>query len=149
AGEAERRISQAEVLGFCVLLLIAGNETTAHLITNAVWTLTEEPEALRRLRDDPAVAGRVIEEVLRYRSPSTMLFRTARTDTRLGDVDIRAGELVRLWLGSANRDDRQFPDPDGFDVDRRSNSHVAFGTGVHACLGASLARLEARIVLQA
>jgi len=87
--------------------------------------------------------------VLRYRSPSTMLFRTARVDTRLGDVDVQAGQLVRLWLGSANRDERQFPDPDVFDIDRRSNAHVAFGTGVHACLGASLARLEARIVLRA
>jgi cytochrome P450 len=149
AGEAEGRISQAEVLGFCVLLLIAGNETTAHLVTNAVWTLTEEPEALRRLREDPALVGRVVEEVLRYRSPSIMLFRTALADTRLGEVDIRGGQLVRLWLGSANRDERQFPDPDVFDIDRRSNSHVAFGTGVHACLGASLARLEARIVLEA
>jgi cytochrome P450 len=149
AGEAEQRISQAEVLGFCVLLLIAGNETTAHLITNAVWTLTEEPEALRRLREDPAIVGRVIEEVLRYRSPSTMLFRTARADTRLGGVEIQAGQLVRLWLGSANRDERQFPHPDVFDIDRRSNPHVAFGTGIHACLGASLARLEARIVLRA
>jgi cytochrome P450 len=142
------RLSLAELLGFCVLLLIAGNETTTNLIGNAVLCFAESPDALARLRENPALLPGAIEEVLRFRSPVQALpNRIATTDTELRGQKIQRGQQVVFWIGSANRDERVFPDADRFVVDRTPNPHLAFGAGVHFCLGAPLARLEARIAL--
>jgi cytochrome P450 len=130
-----------------VLLLVAGNETTTHLIANAIWCLDEHPEALAELLARRALLPDAIEEVLRYRSPIKMMFRVAIQDTTIGDTEIHAGEGVVAWIGSANRDEEQFPNADTFDIHRAPNRHLAFGYGIHFCLGAPLARLESKIAL--
>lgn len=142
-------LSEQDLLGFCVLLLIAGHETTTHLIGNGFLTLLEQPAALQRLQRQPELVPSAVEEVLRYRSPVQAMGRLAAVDTVLGGEQIRAGERVIAWLGSANRDEAVFPDPEHFDVARNPNRHLAFGHGVHFCLGAPLARLEGRIVMEA
>ncbi len=146
--EGEQPLSTMDVLGFCVLLLVAGNETTTNLIGNAILCFDEHPDDWERLRSQPAVLlGTAIEEVLRYRAPVQSMFRTTTSAVELSNQVIPAGEPVIAWIGSANRDDRQFPDPDQFDIHRSPNRHLAFGHGIHFCLGAPLARLEARIAL--
>jgi cytochrome P450 len=142
-----QHLTEWELLGFCVLLLVAGNETTTHLIANAIWCLDDHPEALAELRANRALLPDAIEEVLRYRSPLKMMFRVAAQDTMLGDMQIRAGEPVVAWIGSANRDESQFPNADTFDIHRSPNRHLAFGYGIHFCLGAPLARLESKVAL--
>ena len=144
-----QRLSVAELLGFCSLLLVAGNETTTNLIGNAVLSFTEAPGTMERLRAEPALLPQAIEEVLRYRSPVQSMYRVTAADTAVGDVQIPAGAPLVAWIGSANRDERQFRDPGQFDIGRTPNRHLAFGHGIHFCLGAPLARLEARIALQA
>ncbi|WP_445154525.1 cytochrome P450 [Arthrobacter sp. Hor0625] len=144
-----QKLSVPELLGFCSLLLVAGNETTTNLIGNAVLCFTEVPGTLERLRRDPALLPPAIEEVLRYRSPVQSMYRITVAATELGGVRIPAGAPMVAWIGSANRDERQFPRPGEFDVERTPNRHLAFGHGVHFCLGAPLARLEARTALQA
>lgn len=142
------KLSLRELLGFCVLLLVAGNETTTNLIGNAVYCFTERPETLPRLTETPALLPGAIEEVLRYLSPVQVLpHRIARVDTTLNGQEIRAGQQVMVWLGSANRDEAVFPVADRFIVDRVPNPHIAFGAGIHFCLGSTLARLEARTAL--
>ena len=143
------RLSEVELLGFCTLLLVAGNVTTTNLIGNAVLCFDETPGVMERLRAERALLPDVVEEVLRYRSPVQSMFRYAAVDSRIGDQEIRAGQTVIAWIGSANRDDAQFAAPDRFDVARRPNRHLAFGQGVHFCLGAPLARLEAKVALTA
>ncbi|MET1022346.1 MAG: cytochrome P450 [Arthrobacter sp.] len=144
-----QKLSVAELLGFCSLLLVAGNETTTNLIGNAVLCFTEVPGTVERLRNEPALLPQAIEEVLRFRSPVQSMYRVAVEDTTLGNVEIPAGAPLVAWIGSANRDERQFQEPDQFDVDRGQIRHLAFGHGIHFCLGAPLARLEARIALEA
>jgi cytochrome P450 len=144
-----QKLSVAELLGFCSLLLVAGNETTTNLIGNAALCFTETPGMTDRLRAEPALLPQAIEEVLRYRSPVQSMYRVTAADTTLGDVHIPAGAPLVAWIGSANRDERQFDHPEKFDVDRGPIRHLAFGHGIHFCLGAPLARLEARIALQA
>lgn len=145
-----QRLTPVEILGFCVLLLVAGNETTTNLIGNAVRCLAEHPDALATVQSDPALLPTAIEEVLRYDAPVQALpTRVARVDVELGDQRIREGQQVVSWIGSANRDEEVFPDADRFVVDRSPNRHLAFGAGVHFCLGAPLARLEAKIALAA
>jgi len=144
-----RRLEPMEMLGFCVLLLVAGHETTANLISNAMLCFDEYPEVPARLRADPKLLPSAVEEVLRYRSPVQVMFRTARHDVRLGEVELRAGDHVAAWIGSANRDEEQFPDAARFDAERSPNRHIAFGHGIHFCLGAPLARLEAQVALEA
>jgi cytochrome P450 len=141
------RLTAEELLGFVQLLLVAGQETTATLVTNAVLCFLENPDQLARLRADPALWPSAIEEVLRYRSPALWMPRVARRDVELGGQTIPAGKVVLPMIGSANRDAKQFPDAGLFDVGRDPNPHLAFGHGIHACLGAPLARLEARIAL--
>jgi cytochrome P450 len=143
------RLSDVELLGFCVLLLIAGNETTTNLIGNAVLCFHDQPELQERLRSDPALLAPAIEEVLRYRSPVQSMIRFAARDVELAGQPIRRGERVVAWIGSANRDDTQFARADQFLAARVPNQHLAFGHGVHFCLGAPLARLEAHIALTA
>jgi cytochrome P450 len=142
-----QRLSQAELLGFVQLLLVGGQETTANLINNAVLCFIENPEELARLRAAPDLLPSAIEEVLRYRSPLQWMPRATRRDVELHGRVIPAGKLVLPMIGSANRDSRQFRDADRFDITRDPNPHIAFGHGIHACLGAPLARLEARIAL--
>ena len=144
-----QHLSLPELLGFCILLLVAGNETTTHLISNAILCLDEHPQEIEHLRTRPSLVPDAVEEVLRYYSPVKLMFRRAATDTVLGDQEIKAGQMVIAWIGSANRDELQFPDPDTFNVHRSPNRHIAFGHGIHFCLGAPLARLEARIALEA
>ena len=141
------RLTQEEILGFFQLLLVGGQETTANLINNAILCLVENPDQLARLEAAPALLPSAIEEVLRYRSPLQWLMRTPTRDVELHSQIIPAGELVLAMIGSANRDPRQFPDAGRFDITRDPNPHIAFGHGIHFCLGASLSRLEARIAL--
>lgn len=143
-----KKLSEREVLGFCMLLLVAGNITTTNLITNAMRCFGERPETMTELRQGDLPFETTIEEVLRYRSPVQALFRVATTDTRLGGHEISEGEGVMTWIGAANRDDEQFSEPNRFVPDRRPNQHLGFGYGSHFCLGAPLARLEAKIALQ-
>jgi cytochrome P450 len=144
-----RQLDLMELMGFCFLLLVAGNETTTNLIANAVLCLDEQPELQERLRGAPELLAATIEEALRYRSPVQVMFRMAARDVRLGDQEVRAGERLAAWIGSANRDEAQFPGADTFMADRSPNRHLAFGHGIHFCLGAPLARLEASIALGA
>jgi len=141
------QLSQEEILGFFQLLLLAGSETTTNLVNNAILTLLANPEELALLRESPDLLPSVIEEVLRYRSPLQWMFRIAKRDVELSGQTIPAGKLVLAMIGSANRDPRQFHDPNSFVPTRDPNPHLAFGHGIHFCLGAALARLEARIAL--
>jgi cytochrome P450 len=144
-----QKLSVAELLGFCSLLLVAGNETTTNLIGNAVLCFTEVPGTIERLLAEPSLLPQAMEEVLRYRSPVQSMYRVTAADTTLGGLRIPAGVPLVAWIGSANRDERHFPLPDRFDIDRGPSRHLAFGQGIHFCLGAPLARLEAMIALQA
>jgi cytochrome P450 len=143
------RLTDEELLGFCALLLIAGTETTTNLLGNAAVVLAQHPDSRRRLAGDHTLLGPAIEELLRYESPIQGLSRTLTRDITLHNTTMSRGESVLLLFGSANRDERVFPDPDVFDIDRKPEHLVAFGKGVHFCLGASLARMEARIALTA
>lgn len=148
AAEIEgEKLSEADVLNFCWLLLVAGNETTTNLISNAVLTFLEHPEALARLRANPELLPGAIEEVLRYRSPVQCMFRIAAKDVEIAGKAIKQGSRLLAFIGSANRDEAKFADPDVFLIERDPNPHIAFGMGMHFCLGAPLARLEARVVL--
>lgn len=142
-----KHLTEQELMGFCVLLLVAGNETTTHLIGNAIWCFNDYPQAWTELRADPALLPNAIEEVLRYRSPVKLMFRVTTRDTRIGDKDIPAGAGVAAWIGSADRDEEQFPNAATFDIHRSPNRHLAFGHGIHFCLGAPLARLESKVAL--
>ena len=142
-----QHLNQRELLGFCILLLVAGNETTTNLIGNALLCFDEHPEVMEQLRAEPALIPGAIEEVLRYRSPVQYMYRRALTDVTIRDSEIRTGQMILAWIGSANRDEAQFPNPDSFDIRRTPNRHIAFGHGIHFCLGAPLARLEAKITL--
>ena len=141
------QLVQAEILGFFQLLVVGGQETTSNLINNAVLCLIENPEQLARLRSQPDLLPSAIEEVLRYRSPLQWMMRTPRHDIEVHGQKIEAGKLVLPMIGSANRDPKQFRDPNRFDIARDPNPHIAFGHGIHSCLGAALSRMEARIAL--
>jgi cytochrome P450 len=141
------RLTQEEVLGFMQLLLVGGQETTANLINNAVLCFIENPDQLARLRAAPELLPSAIEEVLRYRSPLQWMPRATRRDVDMHGQVIPAGKLVLPMIGSANRDPKQFQDAACFDIARDPNPHIAFGHGIHSCLGAPLARLEGRIAL--
>lgn len=141
-------LSEQDLLGFCILLLLAGNETTTTLLGNAFQTFDEHPEVMEELRADLSLIPGAIEEVLRYRSPVRLLLRETLQEVELGGQTIPASTGVVTWLASANRDEEQFPAPDTFDIHRTPNRHLAFGYGIHFCLGAPLARLEARIAIE-
>jgi cytochrome P450 len=141
------RLTQEEILGFVQLLLVGGQETTANLINNAVLCFIENPDQLARLRESPDLLPSAIEEVLRYRSPVQWMPRATSRDVEIHGQMIPAGKLVLAMIGAANRDPVQFGDAGRFDITRNPNPHLAFGHGVHFCLGAPLARMEARIAL--
>ncbi len=148
--EEERDIlSSQEILALAVLLLLAGNETTTNLIGNAVLTLLKHTEELAKVRADPSLVPALVEEVLRYESPVQVIFRRTAQDVELEGGTLAAGQNVFLLLGSANRDERHFPEPDRFDIARNPPDHLAFGYGIHYCLGAPLGRLEGRLALEA
>ncbi len=142
------RLTFDEMLQMLVLLLVAGNETTRNLIANAVYTLIEHPESERQLRAHPEHVPGAVEEVLRFASPVQCDVRYLVRDTEVAGHRVEAGTIALLWLGSANRDESVFPDPDVFDIARADNRHLAFGFGPHFCLGANLARLEAQVALR-
>jgi cytochrome P450 len=141
------RVSHDELLATCLLLLLAGHETTANLIGNGTVALLRHPEALARLRDDPSVVSSGIEELLRYDSPVQMTARTTLQPVEIAGVTIPANNRVAAMLASSNRDPERFDRPDELVLDRTSAPHVSFGGGIHFCLGAPLARLEGRIAI--
>jgi cytochrome P450 len=141
-------LSEDEMLGFCFLLLLAGIETTTAALGNAAALLDRERGERKRLLDDPARIPDAVEEVLRYDSPVQGLTRTLTRDVELHGRRLAKGERVHMLFAAANRDERVFAEPDRFDASRDPNPHLAFGFGVHFCLGASLARLELRIGLE-
>ena len=148
AHEASDRMSEDELLSMVVLLLVAGHETTVNLIANGVVALLEHPAELERLRDNPALIKPAVEELLRYDSPVQLATeRFAREEVAFEGVTIPRGGLVFAAIGAANRDERQFDHPDSLQLERDPNRHLAFGQGVHFCLGASLARLEGQIAI--
>jgi cytochrome P450 len=143
-------LTEMQIDLFFMLLQNAGSETTRNLITTGTIVLLEHPERLARMRDDPAVMATGVEELLRWVSPVMQFSRRAAADTDIAGHPIAAGDHVVLVYPSANRDERAFDDPDRLDVTRAPNDHVAFGAGgPHFCLGANLARLEARIMFEA
>ncbi len=146
AHDAGDSLSEDELLGMCVLLLIAGHETTVNLIGNGLLTLLRHPDQLNLLRRQPEYLTSAIEEMLRYESPvqrSTPRF--AAEPFVIGGEQIEAGQQISLMFGAANRDPAHFSDPDRFDITRQPNPHLGFGMGIHYCLGAPLARIEARV----
>lgn len=144
-----QRLREEEILECFALLLIAAHVTTTHLIANAIFCLLRHPAALDHLRAEPAQIPTALEEVLRYCSPVQAVSRVSVHDVDVGGRTIPAGEEILAWIGSANRDSARFPNPERFDIVRHPNPHIAFGQGSHACFGASLARLQARIALAA
>jgi cytochrome P450 len=143
------RLSELELIHNCIFLLNAGHETTTNLIGNAVDLLIRHPEAMRDLRAHPDALETAVEEFLRMESSNQLGNRRAMRDTRLGGVDMKAGSYVHICIGAANRDPEQFPDPDRLDIRREPNRHLAFATGIHACAGMSLARMEAQVAVGA
>lgn len=142
-------LSDLEVTNFVVLLLAAGNETTTNLIGNATDALLSHPGELAKVNADPTLIPGMIEEVLRYDPPVQLLYRNTTRNVVLSGCEIPAGSIVVPLLASANRDESRFSEPDRFDVERDTKGHLSFGLGVHFCLGASLARLEAKLAMQA
>ncbi len=145
AEAVEGTLSNSEARIFLFTLLVAGNVTTTQLLANALLALLRHPDQLARLRRDPERVPAMVEEALRYDAPVQLLLRTATRDVEIGGTRIPAGAPVLPLFASANRDPEVFPDPDHFDIERNPRDHVAFGHGIHYCLGAHLARLEARV----
>jgi cytochrome P450 family 142 subfamily A polypeptide 1 len=143
------RLGDDELIQESLLILVGGDETTRHVITGGMLALIQHPEARRALRANPSAISTAVEEMLRWVTPIKNMNRTATVDTELCGQKIRAGEKVLLLYEAANRDERVFAEPDRFDMTRSPNDHVAFGGyGAHFCLGASLARLELRVMFE-
>jgi cytochrome P450 len=140
-------LTEQDILGFCVLLLIAGNETTTNLLGNLLNVLADRPALWQQLREDRSLVEVVIEETLRYERPVQRLTRQTTREVEVSGVRIPEGANVAIFYGAANRDPAAFPHPDEFRLDRDLRNHVAFGAGIHYCLGAPLARAEASITL--
>lgn len=148
-GDGEQALSLVEQINFCVLLLVAGNETTTNLIANAMLAMFDRPEVWRQVQADPTLAAAVVEETLRFDGPGQGLLRVATTDVTLSGVTIPAGAQVLPLIGSANRDPGHWADADDFQLDRPNGSdHIAFGTGIHFCIGHMLARIEGRVAIE-
>jgi len=147
AEEAGDKLSEDELLATCILLLIAGHETTVNLIGNGTLALLRHPGELRRLRETPGLIASAVEELLRYDGPVQRTARIPSTDVTIGGRTIGKGEMVMPFIGAADRDPAQFADPDRLDLARTDNRHIAFGWGIHFCLGAPLARVEGQIAI--
>jgi cytochrome P450 len=147
AEEAGDKLSEDELIATCILLLIAGHETTVNLIGNGTLALLRHPEELRRLRETPGLIPSAVEELLRYDGPVQRTARITSTEVTIGGRTIAKGEMVMPFIGAADRDPSQFPDPDRLDLGRADNRHIAFGWGIHFCLGAPLARVEGQIAI--
>jgi cytochrome P450 len=149
AKEGKDLLTEDELLATCCLVLVAGHETTTNLIGNGFLALWRHPEQLEKLRACPSLAASAVEEMLRYDGPAHIVSRIALEDITIRGQQIKQGERVIFILGAANRDPEVFPEPEKFDITRDNNKHLAFGFGVHFCLGAALARLETQIALEA
>ncbi len=147
AEEAGDKLSEDELLATCILLLVAGHETTVNLIGNGTLALLRHPAQLRRLRENPGLIGSAVEELLRYDGPVQRTARIPSADVTFDGLTIGKGEMVMPFIGAADRDPAQFPDPDRLDITRTDNRHIAFGWGIHFCLGAPLARVEGQIAI--
>jgi len=148
ARDQHDQLSEDELLGSCMLLLMAGTETTVRLVGNGLLTLLRSPVQLAQLRKDTALMASAVEEILRFESPVQRAgFRVARERIEIGAATVEGGQMITAVIGAANRDAAHFPDPERFDVRRDPNRHLAFGSGIHFCLGAVLARAEGRIGL--
>lgn len=141
-------LTDAEILSFCRLLLVAGHETSTNLIGSALLTFDEYPETMDELRTDPTLISAAVEGIVRFRTPIQRLRRVATSDTLLGGCMIKAGDIVSPILGAANRDEACFAHPEVFTLSRIPERHLGFGHGIHFCLGASLARLETKLALE-
>ena len=150
AAESEGdRLSEAELLNTCITLLVAGHETSTSMIGNGIYLLLRnQREAWNRLQNDPSLLTPAIEEILRYESPVARQPRLMKQDVELGGKQIRKGQMVFQMLNAANRDPAYFTDPDCFDIQREKNRHIAFGLGIHFCVGAVLSRTEGQVVFQ-
>ncbi len=148
AEDEGERLNERETLNMLRLLLIAGNETTTNLIGNGMLALLRNPDQLRRLREDPGLIPSAVEELLRFDSPVQATFRRALADCEVNGFELRKRDNLVVLVGSANRDPGAFADPDRLDIGRGEAAHLSFGRGIHHCLGAPLARLEGRIVLE-
>ena len=148
AEEQGEKLTPDETIVMLRLLLIAGNETTTNLIGNGVRALLQNPDQLALLREQPDLVPRAVEELLRYDSPVQLDMRIARHDLEIGNRTVRAGTMISLAIGSANRDPERFRNPDELDIERPDQGNISFGRGIHHCLGAPLARLEGRIALE-
>jgi len=147
AEEQGDRLNEGELLAMCMLLFIAGHETTVNLIGNGLLALLNHPDQLGQLRDDPALIPVAVEELLRYDSPVQRTARITNADVEIQGRQIPTGSMVVAAIGAANRDPSHFVDPDRLDIARADNRHVAFGFGIHFCIGAPLARVEGQIAL--
>jgi cytochrome P450 len=147
AEEAGDTLSEDELLATCILLLVAGHETTVNLLGNGTLALLRHPDQLRRLREEPGLIGTAVEELLRFDGPVQRTARIPSADLAIGGCTIGKGEMVMPFIGAADRDPAQFPEPDRLDLGRADNRHIAFGWGIHFCLGAPLARLEGQVAL--
>jgi len=148
ADEDGEQLKPNELLGFCKLLWIAGNETTTNLITNAAVVLQEQPEILEKLKNNKALIPQFVEEALRYVGPVNGLFRRVTRDIEYKGKKFRENDNVWIMFASANRDERHFESPESFIIERSPNDHLSLGKGVHFCMGAALARLEAQIAFE-
>ncbi len=137
-----------ELVSTCMVLLIAGHETTTNLIGSAYWRLLQHPEQYAALRDDPSLMPGAIEEMLRFDPPGLITSRWPSEDLHFRGHDMQRGEIVMLAIGAANRDPRVFADPDVFDIRRKPNRHLSFGSGIHYCIGAALGRIETEIAIR-
>jgi cytochrome P450 len=144
----EGQLSAEELFWFALLLLVAGNETTTNLLGTMLLTLAQDPEAFRRLRQEPELISPAVEESLRLHSPIQATYRTAMAPYEVAEAAVPAGGRVLLLFAAANRDPRHYEQPERYLIDRNPSDHVAFGAGIHFCLGAHLARLEATIVVR-
>jgi cytochrome P450 len=142
------RLDDKDIIAFCYLMIIAGNETTTKLLANALYWLEKNPAARAEVTANPALVPAWVEETLRYDNSTQLMARTATCDFALHGQQIRRGQKVLLLIGSANRDERVFPNPDLYDIQRDTSESLAFGKGIHFCLGAALARLEGRVSLE-
>jgi cytochrome P450 len=147
AEEAGDKLTEIELLATCILLLVAGHETTVNLLGNGVLALLRNPDQLRLLRETPGLIVSAVEELLRYDGPVQRTARMPSAPATIGGHTIQAGEMVMPFIGAADRDPAQFPDPDRLDITRADNRHIAFGWGIHFCLGAPLARIEGQIAI--